>query len=272
MGGGGNGEEGTHGAKPPRSGFAFARRTCYNDAMKNTAREICRNLQRLFRDKTEKSAKAAAPNGPAVHMDDETRKAFDSVEASILSMIRQAFDPAVLHALPEDGPMDDLRIALSFRPFVAYEAWHVREDASEKEILAAAAAVRAGRVEKLESLRDQCRKLDFLMVADENPARYVRLLNNLAYLFYVWAHQAKRFGSFAAAKCFLRALSLVNVRKAQVAPSFSEVDVETLVEYVSEGAAELALAADYHALRDWESFRREESAKLDAVLKKKGGK
>ena len=66
----------------------------------------------------------------------------------------------------------------------------------------------------------------------EPYGRYMRLLNNLSYLFWVWAHEAKRFNSFAAAKHYLRAISLINVRKTRVVPNFKPEDIDTLVERV----------------------------------------
>lgn len=175
--------------------------------------------------------------------------------------------------------MDDLRLALSFHPYYTYEAWHVAEEIPEAALLAAEKDIRAGRVKKLEALRDQDRKRNFEMpVLGETYGRYMRLLNNLTYLFWVWAHQAKRFNSFAAAKHFLRAISLINVRKTRVVPNFRESDIDTLIEYMMDGAEELRLAADYSRLQDWEPFREKQSSIFNASLPefetcgKKGGK
>ena len=175
--------------------------------------------------------------------------------------------------------MDDLRLSLSFHPYYTFEAWHAREDISEATLLAVVKDIRAGRVKKLEALRDQSRKLDYEMpILGETYGRYMRLLNNLSYLFWVWAHQAKRFNSFAAAKHYLRAISLINVRKTRVVPNFSPEDIDALIEYMLDGAEELRLAADYSSLQDWETFREKQSKIFNAMLPefetcgKKGGK
>ena len=104
------------------------------------------------------------------------------------------------------------------------------------------------------------------------------LLNNLIYLFWVWAHEAKRFNSFAAAKHYLRAISLINVRKTRAVPNFKPEDIDVLIEYMLDGAEELRLAADYSRLQDWETFREKQSRIFNASLPefetcgKKGGK
>ena len=103
-------------------------------------------------------------------------------------------------------------------------------------------------------------------VLDETYGRYMRLLNNLSYLFWVWAHEAKRFNSFAAAKHYLRAISLINVRKTRVVPNFKPEDIDTLIEYMLDGAEELRLAADYSSLQDWETFREKQSRIFNALL------
>lgn len=175
--------------------------------------------------------------------------------------------------------MDDLRLALSFHPYYTYESWHAAKEIPEAALLAAEKDIRAGRVGKLETLRDQDRKLDYEMpVLGETYGRYMRLLNNLAYLFWVWAHQAKRFNSFVAAKHYLRAISLINVRKTRVVPNFREEDIDTLIGYMQDGADELRIAADYSRLQDWEAFCKKEAKAFAASVKefedcgKKGGK
>ena len=212
-------------------------------------------------------------------MSDETKDAFASVEKAVNGMIQGSLDPENLLSLPEEGSMDDLRLALSFRPYYTYEAWHAAEEIPEAALLAAEKDIRAGRVKKLEALRDQDRKRNFEMpVLGETYGRYMRLLNNLTYLFWVWAHQAKRFNSFAAAKHYLRAISLINVRKTRVVPNFKPEDIDTLIEYMLDGAEELRIAADYSRLQDWEAFRKKESRIFNAAFpefetcEKKGGK
>ncbi|MBQ0033157.1 MAG: hypothetical protein KBT68_10210, partial [bacterium] len=186
--------------------------------------------------------------------------------------------PDVL-SLPEEGSMDDLRLALSFRPYYTYEAWYVAKEIPEAALLTAEKDIRAGRVRKLEALRDQDRKQNYAMpMLGETYGRYMRLLNNLSYLFWVWAHQAKRFNSFAAAKHYLRAISLINVRKTRVVPNFREEDIDALIGYMLDGAEELRIAADYSRLQDWEAFRKKESRIFNAAFpefetcEKKGGK
>ena len=241
--------------------------------------DLKKELERLFESATRESERRAKPKTFPVEMSDETKDAFDSVEKAVNGMIQGSLDPENLLSLPEEGSMDDLRLALSFHPYYTYEAWHAAEEIPEAALLAAEKDIRAGRVRKLESLRDQCRKLDYAMpMLGETYGRYMRLLNNLSYLFWVWAHQAKRFNSFAAAKHFLRAISLINVRKTRVVPNFRESDIDTLIEYMQDGAEELRLAADYSRLQDWEPFREKQSSIFNATLPefetcgKKGGK
>ena len=247
--------------------------------MNSKANDLKKELERLFESATRESEGRSKPKTFPVEMSDETKAAFDSVEKAVNGMIQGSFDPENLLVLPEEGSMDDLRLALSFHPYYTYEAWHVAEEIPEAALLAAEKDIRAGRVKKLEALRDQGRKLDFSMpVLGETYGRYMRLLNNLAYLFWVWAHQAKRFNSFAAAKHYLRAISLINVRKTRVVPNFRPEDIDTLIEYMQDGAEELRLAADYSRLQDWEPFRETQSGIFNASLPefetcgKKGGK
>ena len=247
--------------------------------MNSKANDLRKELERLFESATMESERRSKPKTFPVEMSDEVKEAFGSVEKAVNVMIQGSLDPKDVLALPEEGSMDDLRLALSFHPYYTFEAWHAREDISEAELLAAEKDIRAGRVGKLETLRDQDRKLDFSMpILGETYGRYMRLLNNLTYLFWVWAHQARRFNSFAAAKHFLRAISLVNVRKTRVVPNFRESDIDTLIEYMQDGAEELRLAADYSRLQDWEPFREKQSSIFNATLPefetcgKKGGK
>ena len=235
--------------------------------MNSKANDLRKELERLFESATMESERRSKPKTFPVEMSDEVKEAFGSVEKAVNVMIQGSLDPKDVLALPEEGSMDDLRLALSFHPYYTFEAWHAREDISEAELLAAEKDIRAGRVGKLETLRDQDRKLDFSMpILGETYGRYMRLLNNLSYLFWVWAHQARRFNSFAAAKHFLRAISLVNVRKTRVVPNFRESDIDTLIEYMLDGAEELRLAADYASLQDWESFREKQSSIFNAML------
>ena len=235
--------------------------------MKAKTNDLRKELERLFEAATRESKRRSKPKTFPVEMSDETKAAFDSVEEAVNGMIQGSFDPKNLHSLPVEGVLDDLRLALSFHPYYTYEAWYVVEEIPEAALLAAEKDIRAGRVGKLEALRDQGRKLNYTMpTLGETYGRYIRLLNNLSYLFWVWAHNAKRFNSFAAAKHYLRAISLINVRKTRVVPNFKPEDIDTLIEYMLDGAEELRLAADYFYLQDWETFREKQSRIFNASL------
>ena len=246
--------------------------------MNAKASELKKELERLFESATMESERRSKPKMFPVEMSDETKDAFDSIEKAVNGMIQGSLRPDVL-SLPEEGSMDDLRLALSFRPYYTYEAWHAAKEIPEERLLTAEKDIRAGRVRKLEALRDQEGKLNYSMpMLGETYGRYMRLLNNLSYLFWVWAHQAKRFNSFAAAKHYLRAISLINVRKTRAVPNFKPEDIDTLIEYMLDGAEELRLAADYSRLQDWETFREKQSRIFNAAFpefetcEKKGGK
>ena len=247
--------------------------------MNAKASELKKELERLFESATTESERRSKPKTFPVEMSDETKDAFDSVEKAVNGMIQGSLDPENLLSLPEEGSMDDLRLALSFHPYYTYEAWYVAKEIPEAALLTAEKDIRAGRVRKLEALRDQDRKQNYAMpMLGETYGRYMRLLNNLSYLFWVWAHQAKRFNSFAAAKHYLRAISLINVRKTRVVPNFREEDIDALIGYMLDGAEELRIAADYFRLQDWETFRKKEAKAFAASVKefedcgKKGGK
>lgn len=247
--------------------------------MNAKASDLRKELERLFEAATRESERRSKPKTFPVEMSDETKAAFSSVEKAVNGMIQGSLNPENLHALPEEGSMDDLRLVLSFHPYYTYESWHVAKGIPEAALLAAEKDIRAGRVGKLEALRDQASKLDFEMpMLGETYGRYMRLLNNLAYLFWVWAHQAKRFNSFTAAKNCLRAISLINVRKTRVVPNFGEEDIDALIGYMLDGAEELRIAADYSRLQDWEAFCKKEAKAFAASVKefedcgKKGGK
>ena len=247
--------------------------------MNAKASDLKKELERLFESATRESERRSKPKMFPVEMSDETKDAFDSVEKAVNGMIQGSLDPKNLLALPEEGAMDDFRLALSFHPYYTYEAWYVRENISETTLLAVEKDIQAGCVKKLEALRDQGRKMDYTMpVLDETYGRYMRLLNNLTYLFWVWAHEAKRFNSFVAAKHYLRAISLINVRKTRVVPNFRPEDIDALIGYMLDGAEELRIAADYSRLQDWETFREKQSSIFNASLPefetcgKKGGK
>ena len=246
--------------------------------MNAKASDLRKELERLFESVTRESEWSSKPKTFPVEMSDETKDAFDSIEKAVNGMIQGSLRPDVL-SLPEEGSMDDLRLALSFRPYYTYEAWHAAKEIPEARLLTAEKDIRAGRVRKLEPLRDQGRKLNYAMpMLGETYGRYMRLLNNLSYLFWVWAHQAKRFNSFAAAKHYLRAISLINVRKTRAVPNFREEDIDALIGYMLDGAEELRIAADYSRLLDWEAFRKKESRIFNAAFpefetcEKKGGK
>ena len=246
--------------------------------MNAKASELKKELERLFESATMESERRSKPKMFPVEMSDETKDAFASIEKAVNEMIKGSLRPDVL-SLPEEGSMDDLRLALSFRPYYTYEAWYVAKEIPEAALLTAEKDIRAGRVRKLEALRDQDRKQNYAMpMLGETYGRYMRLLNNLSYLFWVWAHQAKRFNSFAAAKHYLRAISLINVRKTRVVPNFREEDIDALIGYMLDGAEELRIAADYSRLQDWEAFRKKESRIFNAAFpefetcEKKGGK
>ena len=248
--------------------------------MNAKASDLKKELERLFDAVTRECERRSKPKKFPVEMSAEVKAAFDSVEKSVNETIRLSLDPKVLYSLPEAGSMDDLRMALSFHPYYTFEAWHPAREIPEATLLAAEKDIRAGRVMKLEALRDPGRKLDYAMpMVDETYGRYMRLLNNLVYLFWMWAHQAKHFNSFAAAKQYLRAISLINVRKTRVVPNFKPEDIDTLIGYMLDGADEMKIAADYFRLSDnWESFRERESKNLNASrktsedFKTKGGK
>ena len=247
--------------------------------MNTKANDLKKELERLFESATRESERRSRPKTFPVEMSDETKAAFDSVEEAVNGMIQGSFEPKNLHALPEEGLIDNLRLALSFHPYYTFEAWHAPEEIPGAVLLAAEKDIRAGRVKKLEALRDQDRKLDYAMpMLGETYGRYMRLLNNLSYLFWVWAHEAKRFNSFAAAKHYLRAISLIKVRKTRIVPNFKPEDIDTLIEYMLDGAEELRLAADYSYLQDWETFREKQARIFNAQLPewetcgKKGGK
>lgn len=246
--------------------------------MNAKASDLKKELKRLFDAATKESERRSRPKVFPVEMSDAIKDAFDSVEKAVNEMIQGSFKPDVLY-LPEEGSMDDLRLVLSFHPYYTYESWHVAKGIPEAALLAAEKDIRAGRVGKLEALRDQASKLDFEMpMLGETYGRYMRLLNNLIYLFWVWAHEAKRFNSFAAAKHYLRAISLINVRKTRVVPNFGEEDIDALIGYMLDGAEELRIAADYSRLQDWEAFCKKEAKAFAASVKefedcgKKGGK
>ena len=231
------------------------------------ASELKKELERLFESATMESERRSRPKTFPVEMSDETKDAFDSVEKAVNGMIQGSLDPENLLSLPEEGSMDDLRLALSVHPYYTYEAWHAAKEIPEARLLTAEKDILAGRVRKLEPLRDQGRKLNYAMpMLGETYGRYMRLLNNLSYLFWVWAHQAKRFNSFAAARNYLRAISLINVRKTRVVPNFGEEDIDALIGYMLDGAEELRIAADYSRLQDWEAFRKKESRIFNASL------
>ena len=247
--------------------------------MNAKASELKKELERLFESATRESERRSRPKVFPVEMSDAIKDAFDSVEKAVNEMIQGSLNPKNFLALPEEGSMDDLRLVLSFHPYYTYESWHMREDISETELLAAEKDIRACRIEKLEALRDQKCKLNFEMpMLNETYGRYMRLLNNLAYLFWVWAHEAKRFNSFAAARQYLRAISLINVRKTRVVPNFQPEDIDTLIEYMQDGAEELRIAVDYSRLQDWGAFREKQARIFNAMLpkfetcEKKGGK
>lgn len=55
------------------------------------------------------------------------------------------------------------------------------------------------------------------------------------------------------------------MRKTRTVPNFKPEDIDTLVEYIMDGADEIRIAADYASLKDWESFRKEEAKNVEAT-------
>ena len=112
-------------------------------------------LERLFESATRESERRSKPKTFPVEMSDATKAAFDSVEKAVNGMIQGSLDPKNLHALPAEGATDDFRLALSFHPYYTYEAWHAVEEIPEAALLAAEKDIRAGRIRKLEALREK---------------------------------------------------------------------------------------------------------------------
>ena len=171
--------------------------------------------------------------------------------------------------VPVDAFMDDLRKVLAFRPFVTFEAWHPADNISDDEILAAEKTISHGTLAKLERFRDQNRKTDFFMALDETHATYKMVLNNLRYLLCLLAHQAKRYGSFPAARSFLSAASLVYRRTSEATPYFRDTDIENLIDQFNDGIDELQIAADYKNMEDWEPYRAREAERFAAAMKER---
>ena len=226
-------------------------------------------LERTFEIATLASQQRAVPAGGIVTMDAETKEAFTAIDDSIRGIVDGNLNPENRHCLPNESFMDDLRKVLAFRPFVTFEAWHPADNISDDEILAAEKTISHGTLAKLERFRDQNRKTDFFMALDETHATYKMVLNNLRYLLCLLAHQAKRYGSFPAARSFLSAASLVYRRTSEATPYFRDTDIENLVDQFNDGIDELQIAADYKNMEDWEPYRAREAERFAAAMKER---
>ena len=236
--------------------------------MTEKAQILKKKLEQFFADITQEYKSRADLTCGEVEMTAEIAKAIDDVEEWIRESIQGSLDPELCYSLPEKKDIDNLRVALSYIPYVKFESWHVKEDITEKELLSAEKDIVDCRSEKLEALRDPKLRMDVLMPLADNYHKYMRLLNNIVYLLWIYANQSKHYNSFDAARCFLRAISFVNVRRKWAFPHFKEPDVETLAGYVQDGADELKIAVDYSRMKDWSSFREEESKSIAAEMKK----
>lgn len=225
--------------------------------MNKRATELKRELERLFEAKNQLLASATQPMDFIITGDD--RKAFDEVQTTIMEALAGNFKDGVSYSVPDASFSVALRRVLSYRPFSTFDGWHVAPDITEKDLLAAEANIRAGKIAALKGLRDKKRTMDFEMpLSSPGLGEYQMVLNNFRYLLVVLAHQAKRYASFPSARAFLSAASLVGRRSKMTPPCFKEEEIEQVVALLEEGVDELQIASDYAELEPWERFSARE--------------
>ena len=237
----------------------------YNTRMNTKPNELRDKLEKLFAEKTQANREAAYAEANRI-FDPETAAAYKEVSSAVRAMIAGNLDPENRFALPNDAFMDYLRTVLSFRTYATYESWSVRKDVTEKELLAAARFITKGALSKLKGLRDSEQAEKYVMPMGDAYRNLVIELGNLGYFFVLLAHQAKRYGSFAAARPFLRAASMLRIRVRRTPLRFAPETIETLVDLLNEGVDELRIAADYAALSDWKTYAARERKKFKAAL------
>ena len=223
-------------------------------------------LAQLFAQAT-KQANANALSKMPFEMDERTKTACDTLVYAIQEGVKGNFAKDTAYALPDDNFLSDMRIALAYRPFVTNEKWRVAENITDEAILSAQKDILLGRLKKLENFRDQGDRCAFSMPVTDSYYLFKMLLNNLHYLLVVLSHQAKRYGSFAAARAFLSAASLMHRRSQMSPPYFEESHISDLVNWIEEGSDELQIAYDYAKMEDWDAYSARESVRFAAAVK-----
>lgn len=231
---------------------------------KTRADEIRRKVTEIFKAATE-AEHELAQNDMARFLDTlpEIREFFDFT----VEMIKE------LHKSESDAPRvveldaelrEKLRAGILQRVFVTYPAWHVATSLTDTQILAAAEKVSdilsacppytTEQVERLEPLFAKERGLDYEMPLGDSRLHYLAAIGNLRYYFVACASCAKKLDSFAAARRFLKAASILGTGKERVPPYFKEDEADEVLDLFEEGVSELRMALDYRNLQDWDQL------------------
>lgn len=226
------------------------------------AASIRRRISAVFEVRTQFLEKEAA------------RKSRYNVEAAsatgkdILETIRTFYaniledEPVFMHF--GDDFKEDLRTFLALRVYYTYEAWYVREDLTDEQIVAMASDLPENLADaNLDPFRDPSRMVDFAQPWDEVYEYYRRVLMNLRAYAYVAAHRAKAVGSREAATAFMRLNGLLAKRLKSVPLGLEAEEVENMFKLLEEGHDALWMAIDYATMRPWDEVRAEARRQLE---------
>lgn len=157
-----------------------------------------------------------------------------------------------------------VRAFFALRTYVLHEAWHLREDLSDEQVVDLGADLPDDLTSAdLAAFRDEGRKLDFEMPMDELHAYYKTVMSNLRAYAYLGAHKAKSVDSFSAARSFMLANDMLSKRLTYVPLRMEPEHVEEMFRLFDEGQEALWLACDYATMRPWSEVRDEARRQLD---------
>lgn len=181
--------------------------------------------------------------------------------------IGETMNAAIKALLNEDVPSLEFndefykiaRECLTMKPYVLYDGLKLAEGVTEEKLKPFSEQISLGN---LAALGDLVKKEVFYI--STNYAVYVNfrgLICNLRFLSLTLAHRAKHFNSFAAGEKFLRAASILN-RFDRRSTQIDEESVDQVLEYLEDGLEDLAIAADYHKMPNWEEYVKDAKSRI----------
>lgn len=237
------------------------------DEKKWKADEIRRRVSLIFDRVTNDSATQAGLQNPLwLEPPEKTSPEVEEFCEAVGDMLLNLLHPKEQKfALIDDEFRGLLRKFLLHRVFFTYPSWHLKENMTDDEVLAAAEKVKdvltwdesrfLEAADRLTAFRCPKRQLDAESLLTIDYRNFKITLHNLSCYLYSCSVLARENDSFAAGRSFLKLRSLVARREESSFPSFSEEEAEDFIDRFEEAHEELKIAMDYHSLPAWSTFR-----------------